>query len=312
MNITNTTTPEPATLTEAFRSSVSTGVGIIGLISTCSSFSIILLIIRLRLYKQIHTRLVLYLCMSDFIQGLAAVSSLGWINHVPLQTDTLCIYQAIMFQIGDLASSVASFYIGLYVWLNIHFLQFPWIQNPGRKFERIVVVSIVGVSVSFCVIGQIKSSVIGIQIYDPVGFKAWCWIGDAFALERIVLHYLWIMVICFILFVLYINITITLNRTTLIDDSEFSNEEEKSKRKKLALKMIGFPIIFFCAFVPLCMDRVINFATKSTIKTPNGYVAFSICMFVCNGFLNAFLYGYSRKLFHKLAASKEAGSYSSK
>jgi len=113
--------------------------------------------------------------------------------------------------------------------------------------------------------------------------------------------------------VLYISITITLNRTNIIDESEFSNEEERAKRKKLAHKMIGFPIIFFCAFVPLCMDRIINFATHATVKTPNGYVAFSICMFVCNGFLNAFLYGYTRKLFQKLVSTTDdSGTYKSK
>jgi hypothetical protein len=284
MNVTTNNTVVDASL-EVFRKEVSAGMGSIGVISTA-----------------LHTRLVLYLCINDFIQGLAASSSLGYINHPPQFGDSLCLFQAIMFQIGDVGSAIASFYIGIYVWSNINYLSYPWIKTPGKIFERIVVVGVFGFSILLCIIGEIRAAVAGYPIYTPVGFKAWCWVNERYSLERLMIHYTWIILICFLLFVIYIHIMITLYRAGKLD-SFSGGSKEKDDKKKLAKKMIGFPIVFFCAFIPLCCERVISFASEGRVKVPTTYVAFAICMFVINGFLNASLYGYTRRLFHKIADS---------
>jgi hypothetical protein len=234
------------------------------------------------------------------VQGLAASSSLGWIDGAPLFGESLCIFQAVMFQMGDVGSAVASFFIGLYVWANINFLTYPWIKTPGRMFERITVVFIFGSAIGLCIIGEIKAAVEQFPIYTPVGFKAWCWVNERYSLERLMIHYTWIILICFLLFIIYIHIMITLYRA---GSDSLTGKSENDKKKRLAKKMIGFPIVFFCAFIPLCCERVISFATNARVKVPPAYVAFAISMFVVNGFLNAVLYGYTRRLFHKIADS---------
>jgi len=93
---------------------------------------------------------------------------------------------------------------------------------------------------------------------------------------------------------------ITLNSNDPNAES-MSSKADSGKRRRLALKMIGFPIVFFCAFVPLGIERVITYGSNSTVKVPPSYVGFAVSLFVANGFLNAFLYGYTRRLFQKAA-----------
>jgi len=302
MNITTNSTHVDMSL-EIFRREVSAGIGSIGLISTLSALTIISIIIKLKLYNALHTRLVLYLCINDFIQGLAATCSLGWIYRPPQFGESLCVFQAVMFQIGDVGSAVASFFIGIYVWSNINYLSYPWIKTPGKIFERIVVIGIFGCSFGFCIIGEIKALTAGFPIYTPIGFQAWCWVNEKYYLERLMIHYTWIILICCFLFVIYIHIMITLYQAGKIDSFN-GGSKDKDDKKKLAKKMIGFPIVFFCAFIPICIDRILIFF-DGNLPIPNSYVAFAINIFVVNGFLNACLYGYTRRLFHKFAGSIE-------
>jgi len=216
----------------------------------------------------------------------------------PVTGEGGCNFQAIMFQTGNVASAIASFYIGVFVWSNIHFLHYSWMITPGVKFERLVVFSVFGLSIIFCIIGELRSLAIKMPIYVPIGFKSWCWISEKFPLERLMIHYTWIFLICFCLFVFYFHIMITLN-TSNPDAESMSSKGDSGKKRRLALKMIGFPIVFFCAFVPLGIERVITYASNSTVKVPPSYIGFAVSLFVANGFLNAFLYGYTRRLFQK-------------
>jgi len=240
--------------------------------------------------------MILYLAIGDFIQGLATSGSLGLIDHVPQFGETLCIYQAVVFQIGNMTSAMASFYIGIFVWLYVHFLHLNWVPLPEKKFEIITVCSVFGLPIIFCVIGEIKALILDIPIYTPVGFRSWCWISEQYPIERLMLHYTWILLICFILFCLYIHIFITLSKDTNIASSG-GEDKERIERKALAQSMLGFPIIFFCAFVPLSLERGISALSGGAIKLPVQYVAFAVCTFVLNGFMNAMLYGFTRKLF---------------
>jgi len=300
MNIThlNSTIPKTTPPT-ALQWQTATSLGIIGLFSMMGSLTIIALIFRLKLYKQMHTRLVLYLCCADLIQEMASVTSLAWISSPPHSGQSSCIFQSVMFQTGNVASAIASLWIGLYVWCNIHYLYYSWIVTPGKKFEIFAASSIFGVSALFTIIGELRSVVTGVAIYVPVGFQAWCWMSTAFAIERFMLHYTWIMIICAILFLLYFHIMITLNKN---ESEAASVGSDKDKKKKLALKMVGFPIIFFWAFMPLCIERL-YYVAHQPLDLPNQYISFAVSIFVANGFFNATLYGYTRKLFSKMKES---------
>jgi len=252
------------------------------------------------MYKQMHSRLVLYLCTADLIQEIASVSSLAWVHGPPAFGQPGCVFQAVMFQTGNVASAIASLWIGIYVWCNIHGLYYSWVPNPGKKYEILVVSSVFGLSSLFTIIGELIAVSTGIPIYIPVGFDSWCWISTFYNIERFMLHYTWIILICFILFFLYFHIMVTLNKS---ETEALAVGSDKEKKKKLALKMIGFPIVFFFAFMPLCIERLVYGFTSGKYDLPNQYIAFAVSIFVANGFFNAMLYGYTRRLFSKMKDS---------
>jgi hypothetical protein len=301
MNITNTTDYDTP-----FRSSVSTGIGILGLFSCLSDATIISLIFCFKLHRQLHTRLVIYLCMSDFLQGLAGVSSLGWIHRVPQIGDSLCTFQSLMFQVGDLASAIASAFIGVFIWSNVHSFTLPWLSSPGTKFEMTAVGGTFGIPILFAFIAWFRQLATGIPIYTPVGFHSWCWVSELYPVERLMLHYTWIFLVCLLLFFLYIYLIVTLRKNTFSNRRPSQAQKAARKKQNLVRKMMGFPIIFFTAFVPLGLERFVTAVSSGNVQFPDPYVAFAICIFVSNGLLNACLYGFTRKLFHKVKTSIES------
>jgi hypothetical protein len=187
-------------------------VGVIGLISSVSAFTIISIILFYKLHVQLHIRLVLYLCIADFVQALGASLSLGFINQVPQIAEVACIFQAILLQVGDSSSGLMSLFIGFFVWANVHGFNYSWVENPGKKFEIIALIFSWGISIFFIVIGWIRYSVTGFQFFTPVGFRSWCWISEIYPTERITLLWVWIFTINITLFILYIHIMKTLYR----------------------------------------------------------------------------------------------------
>jgi len=54
--------------------------------------------------------------------------------------------------------------------------------------------------------------------------------------------------------------------------------------------------VFFIVFVPIGLDRLVT-AINPQIVFPDNYIAFAVCTFSTNGFFNAMMYGYTRKVF---------------
>jgi len=237
---------------ETFRSQVAMGVGIIGAISMISSGSIISLILYYKLYKRMHIRYVLYLCMGDFVQALGAACSLGFINHVPQYGEVLCYLQGIALNIGDISSSGMSVFIALFVWVNIHFTQYKWLLFPGRKFECTSVIITWGFSILLICIGWIRFAFQRDPYFTPVGFKSWCWINEEFNVDRVMLLYGWLILFSVIITLIYLHVIITLNSNK---GKRLSMTEQKNKKN-----------------------------------------AFTCCCLVSNGFMNAVLYGYTRRI----------------
>jgi len=91
-------------------------------------------------------------------------------------------------------------------------------------------------------------------------------------------------------------------RTIYYSQQTASNESAAKKRKRIFWKLVGYPIIFFCVFCPLGINRLVSVINPS-IPFPNDYVAFAICIFSSNGFFNAMFHGYTRKVFSKALAT---------
>jgi len=68
------------------------------------------------------------------------------------------------------------------------------------------------------------------------------------------------------------------------------------ERNKIALRMIGFPVVYLFTYFPMGLIRILNFFTK---EIPREFIAYAVLAFVTNGFLNALNYGHNRRIFHR-------------
>jgi len=171
---------------------------VMGLLSMLGSSSILFFIIRAKLYKKLHTRVILYLCISDLFQGMEGASSFGWINTKPFDYEPWCTFQSLMFEYGDCASAIASAVIATLVFGNVNSFKFiKCMGTPGPIFERISLAFIFGCPLLFVFCGFMRQVVTGDPFYTPVGFDSWCWISESFPVERMMLHYTWIFVVFF-------------------------------------------------------------------------------------------------------------------
>jgi len=187
--ITNTTDP----FDTPFRSQVSVAIASVGLLSLMGSLTVISCMIFFKMYKKLHTRIVMYLCIADIFQSIASLSSFAWVNKVPQDSDGICIFQGVMYQIGNVASAIAAAFVGSFLFANIFSFDYKrWIATPGKKFEIISVGTIFGGSLLLMSIGWMRFATTNIPFYTPIGFRSWCWINESYPLERLMLHYTWI------------------------------------------------------------------------------------------------------------------------
>jgi len=232
-----------------FRSSVSLAMSFISLISFICTFTVLYFIWRNELYRKRHTRIIMYLCISDLVQSFATLLSFLWATEVPDFGEPGCIVQGVILQIGDVASSIASAVICTYVFATVYADNWKWIKTPGIIFERVGASLIYGVSILFACIGWMRYAATGVPFYTPVGFRSWCWINEAYPVDRMMLHYAWIFLICFYMFCLYI----LLGRYLHTHSKNAPNEREVKKKKKIDLQSDW---ISDCVFYCFCSYRI--------------------------------------------------------
>eukprot|EP01124_Arcella_intermedia_P014007 TRINITY_DN20395_c0_g1_i1.p1 TRINITY_DN20395_c0_g1~~TRINITY_DN20395_c0_g1_i1.p1 ORF type:complete len:267 (-),score=40.81 TRINITY_DN20395_c0_g1_i1:131-931(-) len=250
-----------------------------------------------------NSRLVMYLSVADLIQSLASTASWMWIRKAPVIGTSGCTYQGFMFEYGNVASSFASAVIGTYVFCNIFSFDYPKLKiNKPKRFEIISVIFIFGLSLLFALIGFMRSTPNHI-FYAPVGYGGWCWISEYYSIERFMIHYTWIFLICFYLFFIYLMIGFTVAKSSQID------KKSSRRTRKIFRKVAGFPIIFALVFLPLGLERLITWSNP-VVPVPPAYLAFAVSIFVLNGFFNALLYGISRRIFQNLCRPDQTKSSS--
>jgi len=93
-----------------------------------------------------------------------------------------------------------------------------------------------------------------------------------------------------ILFFLYISVSYYL----------CSKVQGEVQIRKIVMQLIGFPIVYFIAFFPLTMVRLLNIFMDLPLEA--AYVA--VFFEPCDGILNVLWYGYTRKIFSKICARR--------
>jgi len=287
---------------ESIRLGGTIGMGTVGLLSMISAAFMLTSIIYFKLYTKLSSRLIAYLAISDFFQGMTGVLSFGWLSHFPVTGTPLCRLQGWMFTMFDNSSSFLVLGICSYTILC------GFYQNRlnKRAFEWTVVALSYGISFIFATAG-FGVETASKEFYGNVG--VWCWITPAYNSYRFSFQYAYIFIIMFLLLVCYAWIGYKLYSVTAATSNvSTSREKLKARQGKLFKKLAFYPIIFFIVFFPLGLSRIL---TSFNHVVPVTYNYTAIAIFVSNGFWNAIVYGFTRNiwgLYKGTVFSRSAGS----
>ncbi|KAI5479501.1 integral membrane protein, glucose receptor Git3 [Pseudohyphozyma bogoriensis] len=200
--------------------------------------------------------LFLSLIGAEIIQALGYVMGWKWIYYdslPPAHSNNLtCTAQGVVFEAGDIGTSLSAMLIGLYL-----FSVLVLAYNPPRvavltaialSWSIVLVITFVGFSIQTP----------GIPFYGPIA--KWCWITPEYQYYRLWFHYLWIFATGGLIVVLYIAIIVRMvkNRTT-----PGGFEVKNSTAVSVAKMVLLYPLIFLLCALPSCIYRLGQIAGRS-------------------------------------------------
>lgn len=117
----------------------------------------------------------------------------------------------------------------------------------------------------------------------------WCFINNDYALERLYLHYLWIIIAEFAVVVIYAAIFYILRQR--VRDAYYADIKTAQRAQAAAKMMVAYPIVYCICTLPIVTARLASSAGKSP-----GYIYLCIggAMITSNGWLDVLLYTLTR------------------
>eukprot|EP01129_Flabellula_baltica_P004915 TRINITY_DN1744_c0_g1_i1.p1 TRINITY_DN1744_c0_g1~~TRINITY_DN1744_c0_g1_i1.p1 ORF type:complete len:311 (+),score=12.15 TRINITY_DN1744_c0_g1_i1:311-1243(+) len=266
-------------------------IGLSGCVSLLGSLTIILSIYWFRLYGKLKNRLVLYLSIADVIQTISSISSFAWIGAPPTNSSFFCELQGFLLNYSNVTSTFWNATTCLYVTIFIVSTATYGTKGlPGKRFEIIALSNwFFGVPISgygFTLVTQDKPF-----YYGPVSGGAYCWVTEDFPVERVTLHYLWMLVSLGVM-ILFTGI----NFFYLYCASGTFGRQIDKKIGGLMFALAGYPIIYGLMFLPLAVSRILSLYG---VSVPLEVIWFGVVILFGNGAFNAIYYGITRKIFTK-------------
>ncbi|KAK8204777.1 hypothetical protein IWZ01DRAFT_544438 [Phyllosticta capitalensis] len=281
----DTLSPLPKTLTHGLPV-----VGSFALLSLVTSSSLFLILfyqlflkwrkkpkgVQLQLYY-----LILNLLFADIQQSLCFVLNLRWAALDKIDVgSTECWAQAWFGSVGDLASGVWSFTIGVHTFVSLAL---------NHKISPTVFVCWAIINWTFVYI----TSLIPIAMHPHnlyVRAGAWCWINPKFEGLRLYSHYFYIMLAEFGCVVLYAALFLTLHFR--IKRGHFISHTVQHL-KRVSRLMIVYPAVYVVCTLPLVYARVASFRGH-----PVGLTHFCVggAMITSNGWIDVLVYFLTRRV----------------
>ncbi|CZR58458.1 uncharacterized protein PAC_08350 [Phialocephala subalpina] len=267
-------------------------VAIMGLFSFMSTFGLLCFIThRMIAWKKYYRTfpgynqyllLIYNLLLADFQQSIAFLLSFHWISKNAILAPTAaCFIQGWMVQVGDVGSGIWVLAIGLHTWYSV----------TGRKLGYFAFTS--------CIV-SIWIFILVLAVIGPISHKstyfvstgAWCWINENYRLERVLLHYMWILLAQFGTVVIYTIVFFYLRRhANQVEPASRSPSSRKIGRA--ARSMVFYPIAYVAFSLPLPAGRLALWSGREV--SLNYFCATATLMTSC-GLVDTILYTLTRRV----------------
>lgn len=231
--------------------------------------------------------LIYNLIIADVHQAVAFTLTTVFLaqNKIEVGSGT-CWANGWFLSVGDVASSVFIFSIGLHTFFSL--TKGREVQN---KFFYLWIVGAWGFVYSLAII-QVTTHP---GIYVRAG--AWCWINAKYKRERLWLHYMWIFTSMFgtvvIYGIIYFIIRFRVSSSSRLHGS--SDITERATTKRAAKYMVIYPIVYVVCTLPLAGGRMV--AMTNHIVVPYWYYCFAGAAISSCGWLDVVLYALTRRNF---------------
>jgi len=273
-------------------------------LSFLGSFFIIFSIVTFRKWKQMSTRLILYLSLSSLGEATANLLTIFIYNKETEPVyDGVCFAQGMMLQFFQ----VAEFLWTTVIALNLCFVVV--LHKRVRSFEKWYHIIVWSIVLIFAILPATTTSYgLGEQNY-------WCWItkdkviGDVW---RFIIFYIPLYLCIMLVIILYIIIWRTVyktfkifNRTfiknnpslgdSLLDEDSIHSKDnqEKERQHHLLNKLKAYPIIFLCMWIFPTINRIQNWIENTDIFA---LVLLQVLTAPLIGFVNSVVYGWTLEI----------------
>ncbi|KAF2003895.1 integral membrane protein-like protein [Amniculicola lignicola CBS 123094] len=225
--------------------------------------------------------LILNLAWADIQQSLAFLLNVEWLRIDSIDIhNPICFAQGWSVSVGDLASGVWCFAIGLHTFASVIL---DWRLSSGCFFKTIAALWIFIYGVSSVGVGMY-----GQDIYVRAG--VWCWIHQDLKDLRLWTHYVWIFVFEFGNVVIYAVIYAMLIQRIR---SGYYSDIEAKRVKSISNLMVVYPFIYVVCTLPLASARM---ASMSGYPPSLKRLCLSGAMITSNGWLDVLLYTFTRRI----------------
>ncbi|KAJ3552032.1 hypothetical protein NM688_g4374 [Phlebia brevispora] len=234
----------------------------------------------------------LSMLVSELIQAIGGIINVRWILNARVIEGSVCTTQGVLKQCGDVGVALASLAIAVHTFCA---LVFRWIPPQSSRIPFIVLAGI------WIFLVLLVSLSLGTHKHDDYygNTEFWCWITSAYPVQRIVLEYMWLWITCFLNFILYIPMALVIIYDGMVVVHNWrirlvrnvAQRSDKRGERKLAIKMLGYPLVYTITVLPIAITRWMEFSGRNI---PWAGTVFSDVVFASSGILNVLLFTATR------------------
>ncbi|KAL2759153.1 hypothetical protein ACRALDRAFT_2098986 [Sodiomyces alcalophilus JCM 7366] len=260
--------------------------------------------------------LILNLLFADLQQALAFLLSVKWLAQDALRISSrTCWAQGWFVTVGNMASSVFIAIIAAHTYLAV----VRGYRLPFWAFYFVIALSWVFIYITAALAAILTENGAGHGgLFVRAG--AWCWISTEFQLLRLLLHYLWILILLAFTTFTYILIFMHIRKTArksrhphAHQDFTLAGRKTNNGRRSVSSAdyatqptFLLYPLAHVLCTAPLAAGRV---ATMAGTHPTLAYFCAAGAIIACNGWLDALLYASTRRsiLFSDKPPSQDTG-----
>ncbi|KAF1811033.1 hypothetical protein P152DRAFT_74646 [Eremomyces bilateralis CBS 781.70] len=228
--------------------------------------------------------LIYNLVIADIQQSVSFMLAVVWLARNGLEVGTrTCWAQAWFVSVGDLASGVWCFAIGVHTFASI---LFNYRLSPV-KFHASVLAG-------WAFVYGCNIIVVSMHPNIFVRAGAWCWVDSRYESIRLWLHYFWIFIFEFGTIIVYAAMFIILRaRIRSQSHPDFATSASLKHASSAAKLMVVYPIVYVVCTLPLASARV---AAMAGHRLSIVHLCVAGAMITSNGWLDVLLYTMTRRI----------------